>query len=52
MNSSRLLLRNGIIDESDDSVAIPVGTTRIDPQDRIVVFTLPGAITGFTKFFS
>lgn len=34
------------------SVTIPVGTTRINAQDRVVVFTLPKAIKEVGKFFS
>ncbi|MCI0706071.1 MAG: Trk system potassium transporter TrkA [Ignavibacteriae bacterium] len=34
------------------SVAIPVGATKINPQDRVVVFCLPGAIKSVEKFFS
>ena len=34
------------------SVEIPVGTTQIQPQDRVVVFTLPKAIREVEKFFS
>jgi trk system potassium uptake protein TrkA len=39
------VIRNG-------SVTIPVGTTRIQPHDRVVVFTLPKAIKDVEKFFS
>lgn len=34
------------------SVEIPVGTTQIKPQDRVVVFTLPKSIRDVEKFFS
>jgi trk system potassium uptake protein TrkA len=34
------------------SVAIPVGSTRINPQDRVVVFTLPKAIKDVEQLFS
>jgi trk system potassium uptake protein TrkA len=34
------------------SVTIPIGTTRINPQDRVVVFTLPKAIKDVEKFFT
>jgi trk system potassium uptake protein TrkA len=33
-------------------VAIPVGSTRINPQDRVVVFTLPRAIKDVEELFS
>lgn len=36
----------------DESVSIPIGSTRISPQDRVVVFTLPKAIKDVEKFFS
>lgn len=35
-----------------DEVFIPVGSTRIEPQDRVVVFTLPKAIPEVERFFS
>lgn len=34
------------------SVTIPIGSTRIAPQDHVVVFTLPRAIKEVEKFFS
>ncbi|HEY5616209.1 MAG TPA: Trk system potassium transporter TrkA [Bacteroidota bacterium] len=34
------------------SVTIPVGATKINPQDRVVVFSLPKAIKDVEKFFS
>ncbi|HWP83011.1 MAG TPA: Trk system potassium transporter TrkA [Bacteroidota bacterium] len=34
------------------SVSIPTGTSRISPQDRVVVFTTPKAIREVEKFFS
>ncbi|HXG37681.1 MAG TPA: Trk system potassium transporter TrkA [Bacteroidota bacterium] len=34
------------------SVTIPVGSTRINPHDRVVVFTLPKAIKEVEKFFT
>lgn len=34
------------------SVTIPVGSTRINPQDRVVVFSLPRAIQELEQFFS
>ena len=36
----------------DGSVEIPVGSTQIKPQDRVVVFTLPKSIRDVEKFFS
>ncbi len=36
----------------DESVTIPIGATRISPQDRVVVFTLPKAIKDVEKFFN
>ena len=36
----------------DGSVEIPVGSTQIRPQDRVVVFTLPKSIREVEKFFS
>lgn len=36
----------------DGAVTIPVGTTLINPQDRVVVFTLPTALRDVEKFFS
>ena len=36
----------------DGNVEIPVGTTQIKPQDRVVVFTLPKSIRDVEKFFS
>ncbi|MBI2620566.1 MAG: Trk system potassium transporter TrkA [Ignavibacteriales bacterium] len=33
------------------SVSIPVGSTRINPLDRVVVFTLPAALREVEKFF-
>jgi len=36
----------------DGSITIPIGATRIVPQDRVVVFTLPAAIRDVEKFFS
>ncbi len=34
------------------NVTIPVGSTRIVPEDRVVVFTLPTAIRDVEQFFS
>jgi trk system potassium uptake protein TrkA len=34
------------------AVSIPVGSSRIMPQDRVVVFTLPSALRDVEKFFS
>lgn len=34
------------------SVTIPIGSTQINPQDRVVVFTLPTALRDVEKFFS
>jgi trk system potassium uptake protein TrkA len=34
------------------SVTIPVGATRINPHDRVVVFTLPNAIQEVERFFT
>lgn len=36
----------------DESVTIPIGATRISPQDRVVVFTLPKSIKDVEKFFN
>ncbi|MEX0602560.1 MAG: Trk system potassium transporter TrkA [Bacteroidota bacterium] len=36
----------------DGAIAIPIGATRIDPHDRVVVFTLPRAIKEVEKFFT
>lgn len=33
-------------------VSIPTGATRINPQDRVVVFTLPSALKDVEKFFT
>lgn len=41
----------GCIIHADD-VTIPVGESRIQPGDRVVVFTLPKAIPAVEKFFS
>ncbi|MBI4810503.1 MAG: NAD-binding protein [Ignavibacteriales bacterium] len=35
-----------------DSVVIPVGSTKINPNDRVVVFALPQAIPDVEKFFN
>jgi trk system potassium uptake protein TrkA len=34
------------------SVTIPIGASRINPQDRVVVFTLPKAIRDVERFFA
>lgn len=39
-----------VIREND--VLIPVGATKINPNDRVVVFTLPRSIRDLEKFFS
>lgn len=39
-----------VIREND--VLIPVGATKINPNDRVVVFTLPRSIPDLEKFFS
>lgn len=36
----------------DNTITIPVGLTKINPNDRVVVFTLPKAIPELEKFFS
>ncbi|MDI6780425.1 MAG: Trk system potassium transporter TrkA [Bacteroidota bacterium] len=36
----------------DNSVMIPVGSTKINPNERVVVFTLPKAIPELEKFFN
>lgn len=37
---------------SGDTVTIPVGSTKINPNDRVVVFALPNAIPEVEKLFS
>lgn len=36
----------------DQTITIPVGSTRILPQDRVVVFTLPTALREVERFFT
>lgn len=36
----------------DNSVTIPVGNSRVHPEDRVVVFTLPRTIKEVERFFS
>ena len=36
----------------DNEVIIPVGTSRIEPNDKVIVFALPEAISKVEKYFS
>ena len=36
----------------EGNVLIPTGTSKISPQDRVVVFTLPNSLSDVEKFFS
>lgn len=36
----------------DQNITIPVGTTKINPNDRVVVFALPKAILELERYFS